>query len=947
MYRLGDFLLDPEKAILRRDERIVHLPRKPYSLFVHLVENRHRLVPREELLDRFWDGQEVYDQNLSKAVGSIRKALGDPREGGLYLETRWGTGYRYVGPFEEVAAIPYPADAPPSARVELVPGYLNSSSANQPSASSARRPNPNKPRWQWLAAAVLALVVAAGLSIRTRSHASVAKVPVTAVNRETHVRRSIAVLGFDNLSGKPDSAWLSGALSEMFATEFEATGQLRTIPQENISRARTELKLAALNGLSQDSLAGLRKNLAADWIVTGGYTVLPNAPGPRRNQIRIDIRVQDAASSETVASVAETGTVANLFDLIGGASADLSQRLGLTAPSTAQAGMARAAIPSDPVAFRFYSDGVAKLRAMDAQAAIASLRQAVIAEPSFPLTHLALSEAWGSLGYEVDCQTEAKQARALSNHLSRQNQLQVEGHYYKSIHQWDQAIDSFRSLYIFFPDNIEYGLMLAEVQSSSGRPKEALQTIAAMRKLPPPQSEDPRLDLAESGAYQSLSDSNQATQASGRAAEQALLHGNRFLYARALSMQAGQFGASDVPRAIQLSDQARPICEELHDLSCVAAIHRRLAVFNVDSEPADAENEFRAALEIARRIGNRDEEDKDRTGLAALLSNEGRYEAADHIYRELLDQARKANTQWGIQEVLNNLGEDLIAEGRIPQAHKMEEEALAISQQIGLKGGSVYELLNLGQIQELEGDLTGAQERYRQAQDLSRQIGFSMGDALSVGGLGNILRTRGNLAEARKNHEEALRILQQGGDGAVTASERLALARLALDQNRAGDAEKLALQSADEYGKLKQPDNESRARAALAEAFVRQSKFQDAAAQIAKSESLISASESTLAILEVKIAANRVEASLPDNQNTLHLTRLESQLESIANNARTHQIVSLEMEARLAGRIIGIRTSRLASTRLNSTRESLSEFEKEARTKGFLLLAQYAAAAAG
>src|SRR5207249_9683253 len=43
-------------------------------------------------------------------------------------------------------------------------------------------------------------------------------------------RRAIAVLGFKNLSGRPDQAWLSTAFSETLTTELAAGEQLRTIP---------------------------------------------------------------------------------------------------------------------------------------------------------------------------------------------------------------------------------------------------------------------------------------------------------------------------------------------------------------------------------------------------------------------------------------------------------------------------------------------------------------------------------------------------------------------------------------------------------------------------------------------------------------------------------------------------------------------------------------------
>ena len=54
-------------------------------------------------------------------------------------------------------------------------------------------------------------------------------------------RRSVAVLGFKNLSGKPDEAWISTALAEMLSTELAAGEQVRTIPGENIARMKVDL----------------------------------------------------------------------------------------------------------------------------------------------------------------------------------------------------------------------------------------------------------------------------------------------------------------------------------------------------------------------------------------------------------------------------------------------------------------------------------------------------------------------------------------------------------------------------------------------------------------------------------------------------------------------------------------------------------------------------------
>jgi len=100
-YRLGNFSLDPDKQEFGSGERKIHLTNKPFQVLLYLVEHRGRMVSRGELLDQFWQGQEVYEETLTKCVGAIRRALDDQRGHPRYIETRYGTGYRYIGPVEE------------------------------------------------------------------------------------------------------------------------------------------------------------------------------------------------------------------------------------------------------------------------------------------------------------------------------------------------------------------------------------------------------------------------------------------------------------------------------------------------------------------------------------------------------------------------------------------------------------------------------------------------------------------------------------------------------------------------------------------------------------------------------------------------------------------------------------------------------------------------------
>src|SRR5262249_54687688 len=141
-----------------------------------------------------------------------------------------------------------------------------------------------------------------------------------AAEKAVVARRSIAVLGFKNLTGRPEDAWLSTAFAEMLSTELAAGGQLRVIPGENVARTRTELKLIEADSYSAETLTRIRRNLGADYIVVGSYLT-----GEDQGQtfLRVDMRLQDASGGETVATISERGTEAKLADMLTLAGTDL------------------------------------------------------------------------------------------------------------------------------------------------------------------------------------------------------------------------------------------------------------------------------------------------------------------------------------------------------------------------------------------------------------------------------------------------------------------------------------------------------------------------------------------------------------------------------------------------------------------------------------------------
>ena len=100
-YSFGPFELDPDTRLLRRDGEPVPMAARTFDTLVILVENRGRLVDKEELLSRVWAGNVVEEANLTQAIFTVRKILGDSPKDHRYIATVAGRGYRFVAPIAE------------------------------------------------------------------------------------------------------------------------------------------------------------------------------------------------------------------------------------------------------------------------------------------------------------------------------------------------------------------------------------------------------------------------------------------------------------------------------------------------------------------------------------------------------------------------------------------------------------------------------------------------------------------------------------------------------------------------------------------------------------------------------------------------------------------------------------------------------------------------------
>jgi eukaryotic-like serine/threonine-protein kinase len=785
--------------------------------------------------------------------------------------------------------------------------------------------------WQWPVVAAVAIVVVLTMAgswygMRKRLAES-ASAPVRA-------RRSVAVLGFKNLSGKADADWLSTALSEMLTTELGAGEKLRTVSGEDVAHAKIDLSLPDTDSLAKDSLTRVRKYLGSDFVVLGSYLDMDKESG---GQVRLDLRLQDATAGETIASVSETGTEAQLLDLVSRAGSELREKLGVGRVTTADAGAVRASTLSDPEAARLYAEGLKKLRAFDALKARDLLEMAVRAEPKFPLSHSALAEVWSRLGYDQKAKDEAQKAFDLSQNLSREDHLSVEARYRESNHEWDKAIDLYRTLFNSFPDNLDYGLRLANAQTSAAQAKDVPATVERLRQLPAPQNEDPRIDLAEAEAAETLGDFKLVQQAAARAAQKGLAEGAPLVLAESRAQEGWALERLGQP------DKAATAFAEAHDLyskggdryGAAGALYLAGNTLYDRGDYAGARKSYEQALAVYRSIGAQRSIASAYNGLGNVLLDLGQPAAARSYYEQTLAIAREIGAKNTAAGALGNIATALDNMGQLEEARKKQQEGLQAFREVGNKRGEGSTLNNLANLLAELGDLEGAKQGYNEALKIVDQTGHRRSRGYALYGLADVLLSQDQLEAASKTAEEARAIRRDLREDNNLAISNLQLALIRLEQGRLTEPEPLVRTAIDAFERAKMTENNAAAYGVLTRILLTQGKLSDAQNAAQGALTLSQQTGSRPPRFDAALASARVKAATGKSRGALQ------DLQGVLAETTKFGYVPYEFEARLAmGEI------EMQSGKVSTGRPHLEALEKDARAKGFLLIARRATAAA-
>ena len=878
VYRFGPFQLDSSKATLTRNSKQLKLQDLPYRLLVILVEKPGEIVSREEVCERLWPQNTFveFDNSLGVAIRKIRDALGDNADAPCYVETIPRRGYRFLAPVTTVAESQDPAQP---VTPELVRPPISSVSSHKHFAISGRKLG-------YISIAAFIVLGIAGTAYRFRH-------PWTRIENKTaaeanlspvHVRRSVAVMGFRNLPGRPEDNWLSPAFAEMLGTELAADSALRMVSGEDVARAKRELPLTDEDSLAKETLKRLHTNPGADVVILGSYTPLP---GKGERRIRLDVRVQDTEHGETIAEQAFVGNEDDLFELVSQAGTSLRQSLGATPVSGEAIAQARAALPSKPLAVKLYTQGLERLWSFDFVKARDSLIQAAAVEPAFPLTHAALSDAWNHLGYTLKARDEAERARGLSGHLRPEDRLLIDGQYYAAIQDRKRAIDSYRQLFIQFPDSLDYGLRLADEQRWIN-PADALHTLETLRHLPLPASGDPRIDYLEARAWVN-NDVVKARAASRRAIEKGTAQGLQLFVARAYGV----------------------LCQ----------------IGDGDSTAQDCDN----ARKKYTAVGDRDNAARTTADFAIFYYEQGDLDRAEAMYREAIKVFRRVGDLEGVTTASANLGDIALARGNLAEAARELSDAVPGYKEMGDKDGLALALADLAKIARLRGDLKAALAGYKEARAIAQEIADKRAVAYALAGAGDVLTDQGDLQAARNSLQESLALCKEIGDKEAVAETELTLARLSIEQGHAADAETVIRKCKEQFHQDQQADDELAASIVLIDALLAESKLPEAESEVGQAKSLAEKSANTLSRLQFEIMTARVQGlagKLP-----VATARLEKTLQS----AHSHQLFEIDLETRLA-----MAELKNEGRQSDTARAELLSLENAASRNGFGLIASKA-----
>jgi tetratricopeptide (TPR) repeat protein len=783
--------------------------------------------------------------------------------------------------------------------------------------------NPTRARRGPVVAAVgLLLVAGVGIGAWRLRRAPASERTTLSLVASQH-RPAVAVLAAS--AGESPDAQLD-ALTELVSTELATSDRIRLVPGETTARTIGQARPRS-SGPPAAMLASLRSAAGADYVLALSL----ERRSERRAKVRLRVYDASAAQADPRVDLDVEGSTDDLLGLASRTGSRVRDALGgAPLPPEELAGL-RAALPKTLAAAEAYAQGLERKAHFDPTGARESFERAVAAESDFALGHLELSRALVALGYDDGALDEAVRAEELSGPLAREQRMVIAAQHAAVANDWAKASDTYRALFDFFPDNLDYGISLTRSLVFAGKPSDAYSTLDRLRATPRRAVDEARIDSMESFIAAKSGDVRRRLSSSLEAKRKADELGATWIAADARISVAGAYrdlgeaekGQTDVA-------EARVLYERLGDRAGLAGVYGEEADFaeaRGDHERALALLD--SAVSLAREVGDRYRTAGKITWRAIELAEIGRLNDAQQGFDEARSLYEAIHDVEGIAHNIGNAAEMRLERGQLAGTRSDFERALDLHRQIGMRLGIAEQTLNVGRAAYLEGDVQTAGRRIDEAITAAQSAGDES-DARDAFVLrGDWLRARDDVAGARGAYDEARKLADAEGDVGSQLRVELAQARFALDEAGGAEVADRVRPIVARFTETKLPHMELLSRAVLVRALVRQGALAEAAQEDEKLEESVASCE----LFEARFEAQLARAELARARGDAAAATLA--VRGVRDEAERGGFVPLVFEARLV-------EARLAAP---ADRIGLSEkLSRDARATGLLRVARLSGA---
>ena len=261
---------------------------------------------------------------------------------------------------------------------------------------------------------------------------------------------SLAIMYFKNNTGDISLDHWRTALSDLLITDLSQSQYLRVLSGENMFDIMNQLEQLETQTYSSDILRELARRGGVENVLVGNFT-------KAGNMFRINVTIQDAGSGELIGSESVQGTGERSFysmvdeltrrikenfqiprEVIA---ADLDERVGQITTSS-------------PEALRQYTEGVDYSRQPDYERAIEALQEAIDIDPEFAMAYEALATVYNNQGYTSEAREYFLKAFEFRDRVSERELYQIQGEYYRSTEEtYDEAIAAYENLLVLYPED--------------------------------------------------------------------------------------------------------------------------------------------------------------------------------------------------------------------------------------------------------------------------------------------------------------------------------------------------------------------------------------------------------------------------------------------------------------------------------------------------------------